>query len=206
MFNGLSNLQTLNLGYNKLTSEAVGTDFDSLVSTETFRDLVLHYNRLSDPLPAICMNDKVDCGNNPNMDIAPSFGNLGSGIPERSIADQQYKQRVAITPMTLPEARGGNGTLTYSIDPVSPFGLRFDPATRRLSGTPSSAGEETVTYIVLDADSDGAVLRFTITVVANDVPSFGPETIADQQYIQNVAITTMELPEASGGNGSLHTA
>ncbi len=133
-------------------------------------------------------------------DVRPSFGS-------EMIDDQNYIQ-TAITPLTLPLATGGNGALTYSINPVSPLGLTFDPSTRQLSGTPTSSGDSTtVTYTATDADGDPTMppLMFTITVAADVRPSFGmdDDELDAQNYIQNLAITPLTLPLASGGNGEL---
>ncbi len=46
--------------------------------------------------------------------------------------DRQYRK-----PVTLPEASDGDGTLSYTLSPDVP-GLTFDPATRTLSGTPTT--------------------------------------------------------------------
>ena len=60
------------------------------------------------------------------------------------------------------------------------------------------------TYKVTDADKDTDSLQFDLTVIeGNKVPSFGNETIDDQTYTQNTAITTLTLPAASGGDGTL---
>ena len=90
---------------------------------------------------------------------APSFGS-GTG-PNNRI----YTLDVAIEPWTLPEASGGEGTLTYSLLPEVP-GLGFDPATRRLSGTPTTTGSYVMTYTVMDRDGDTDTRQFTITVSA----------------------------------------
>ena len=125
----------------------------------------------------------------------PSFGTA-------TIATQSYIQGVAIQTLTLPEASGGNGTLSYSLTP--PAGLTFNAATRELTGTPSASQAETeYTYTATDTDGDTAELTFNIEVVADATPSFGTATIAAQSYIQGVAIATLTLPEASGGNGTL---
>ena len=89
----------------------------------------------------------------------------------------------AMDPVVLPEATGGNGELTYALtskpagppsipSPVSaspPPGLSFDPATRTLSGTPTTNGTWSVAYTAVDADdntgdSDTALQVFTIEV------------------------------------------
>ena len=63
--------------------------------------------------------------------------------------------------LLLPEATegSGNGALTYSIDgTMLPDGVNFDPATRKLTGTPQlrEAYERSydVTYVVQDSDTD----------------------------------------------------
>ena len=127
------------------------------------------------------------------------------------VADQTYRVGTPITPLLLPAASGGNGPLTYSLAPTVP-GLQFDVATRRLSGTPTEAGTHPMTYRVADgdentADSDTAVLTFTIVVQTaqppDTAPSFGSQMVADQTYTMGTPITPLLLPAASGGNGPL---
>ncbi|MCZ0952811.1 MAG: putative Ig domain-containing protein [Rhodospirillaceae bacterium] len=79
--------------------------------------------------------------------------------------NRTYTVGTVIGALTLPEATGGNGTLTYSLSPEVP-GLSFDDTTRRLSGTPSAAGTHAMTYTVTDEDGDTDTLGFTITVSA----------------------------------------
>ena len=139
-----------------------------------------------------CNNDD-DSGE----DLMPGFGS-------ETIADQTYTQNTAITTLTLPAAMGGDGTLTYSLSPALPTGLSFNATNRQLSGTPTAvAAMAEYTYKVADADNDEAMLTFDITVGADNMPTFGSETIADQTYTQNTAITTLTLPEATSGNGTL---
>ena len=96
-------------------------------------------------------------------DIAPRF--------LETVGDLAFTAETEIEPITLPEAAGGNGPLTYALssEPAGLAGLRFDPATRVLSGTPDRDGRLTFTYVAHDADdnresSDAAVLTFTVTV------------------------------------------
>ena len=42
-----------------------------------------------------------------------------------TVANQTYTEDVGIIPLALPEASGGNGTLSYSLTPTVP-GLAFD--------------------------------------------------------------------------------
>lgn len=89
----------------------------------------------------------------------PSFGTTPN--PD----DRTYMAGTAIDPLTLPEATGGNGTLTYSLSPDVP-GLSFDSGARELTGTPTAAGAYDMTYTVTDADGDTDTLSFAITVEA----------------------------------------
>ena len=97
-------------------------------------------------------------------DLAPGFGSAAVSSPALVVGE-------AMEAMGLPEATGGNGALTYSLAsvPAGLAGLSFDPATRRLSGTPTEEGTYVFTYRADDADanqadSDAAVLTFGVTV------------------------------------------
>ncbi len=73
-------------------------------------------------------------------------------------------RHMAITDVTLPEAMGGDGTLTYSLTPEVP-GLRFDPRTRVLSGTPTTVDTHPMTYTATDSAGTAASVSFTVTVL-----------------------------------------
>ena len=140
-------------------------------------------------------------------DTAPSFG---SGTQH----DVNYTQGTTITNERLPLASGGNGALTYTLNPPSPFGLVFTHTSATLvtlSGAPSSAGGPTmVTLTVHDADSnmaasDADTVVFSITVTAADdsTPSFGTRMQPDLSFVAGVPITNpVTLPMADGGNNA----
>ncbi|MDD9999135.1 MAG: hypothetical protein OXQ89_15470, partial [Rhodospirillaceae bacterium] len=90
-------------------------------------------------------------------DTSPSFTN-GSRT-----GNQTYTVGTAIDTLTLPEARGGDGALTYSLSPKVP-GLAFNATTRRLTGTPTVAANYNMTYSVKDQDGDTDTLTFSIIV------------------------------------------
>ena len=97
-------------------------------------------------------------------DLAPGFGSAAVSSPALVVNE-------AMEAVVLPEANGGNGALTYSLTsvPAGLAGLSFDPATRRLSGTPTEEKTYVFTYRAHDADanqaaSDAAVLTFGVTV------------------------------------------
>ena len=123
-----------------------------------------------------------------------------------TVGDQTYKALQAITPLTLPRARGGNGSLSYRLEEDLPPGLEFDRRTRTLSGTPHLvANEEThylLTYRVDDSDDnrssrDADVQRFTISIQ--------PDTVLEK-VVSSVAVDAAggslkfaRLPAPSGG-------
>ena len=102
-------------------------------------------------------------------DTAPSFAD--------TVDHQTYTEGVGVIPLELPEANGGNGTLSYSLTPTVP-GLTFAAATRTLSGAPTTAATYHMTYQAADGDdntaaSDAATLTFTITVQPAATPYLG---------------------------------
>ncbi len=135
----------------------------------------------------------------PVQDTAPAFGD------GTSIANLSLVQSKAMTPVVLPAASGGNGTLPYTIMPALPTGLSFDPATRTLSGTPTGTQSAiTHTYTVTDAANNTATLTFTLAVEEDTAPAFGADTsIPPLSLTQGQAMTPRVLPAASGGNGTL---
>ena len=89
-------------------------------------------------------------------DLMPTFG-------DTSIAAQSYLVNQEIDPLTLPQATGGDGPLTYAIRPLLPDALSFDPTTRTLSGMPLKAMAETE-YIVTASDADGDFVSLTFAM------------------------------------------
>ena len=78
-----------------------------------------------------------------------------------------YAAGEAIPLLTLPEARGGNGILSYSLiwsASVYQNELTFDQATRTISGTPVRVRAYGATYRATDEDGDTATLEFLIWI------------------------------------------
>ena len=133
------------------------------------------------------------------------------------IDDQTYTIDTAITPVVLPAATGGTGTLTYAVSSL-PTGLSFDPATRTLSGTPTAAtdGALPVVYQVTDGAAQVAVLTFTITVNAlltfdlsdlfgtgKVVPTAVPDGATLREFVVGQRVDGLVLPAGSGGSAPL---
>ncbi len=97
-------------------------------------------------------------------DSAPAFASSAT------IADKTFTVDAEITAFTLPEATGGNGTISYALTPDLPTGLSLDESTREVSGTPTAAASAaTYTWRASDSDSntansDTAALTFSVTV------------------------------------------
>ena len=153
---------------------------------------VIGYDRFAGSAPSVLVR-VIDDDN-----TAPSFG-------AARIAAQTYITGFPIA-LTLPQAAGGDGALTYRVTPASalPGGLNFNAATRVLGGTPIAAADATLNYIATDADThttaaDRAALVFRVTVLTDIPPSFGAARIAPQVYVPDSAVA-VTLPAASGGN------
>ncbi len=142
-------------------------------------------------------SDSLTFGITVSADAMPTFSS-------ETIDDKEYIAGSQIKPVTLPVATSGNTPLTYGITPALPDGLDFDPATRVLSGTPTTAmSQTTYTYTVTDVDDDPAELTFDITVSADAMPTFGGATIEDRTTVNGVTAVMETLPLATGGNGTL---
>ncbi|MDE0220513.1 MAG: Ig domain-containing protein [Spirochaetaceae bacterium] len=77
---------------------------------------------------------------------------------------------------TLPEAMGGKEGLVYSLSPAVP-GLTFDPATRVLSGTPTTPGTYDMTYTAKDSATGGTMESVTFTIAVDARPLTNQERI-----------------------------
>ena len=125
-------------------------------------------------------------------DVSPNFTDI-------SVADQSYRQGVAIADLTLPAANSGNAPLTYALTPALPAGLTLTDGV--ISGTPTGSLVETeFTWTATDANDDEAELTFDITIAANLAPSFAGESVDDKAYIAGTAITAFDLPAAASGD------
>ena len=108
--------------------------------------------------------------------VAPSFGSADVMDSTRQVGKALATCDPELDHVLLPEATegSGNGALAYSIDATKlPDGINFDPATRKLTGTPvlREAYERSyeIPYVVSDGDTDRSsndtdTITFTMTV------------------------------------------
>ena len=130
-------------------------------------------------------------------DLIPTFG-------DSQVAAQNYVQNREIEALTLPQATGGDGTLSHTLTPDLPDGLTFDVETHVLSGTPLEAIDETTYKLTAsDADGDAIILSFSLVIAADLMPTFGDSTmLTAQRYTMGIGVN-LELPVATGGDGTL---
>ena len=103
-----------------------------------------------------------------------------------------YYTHLPVGPMTLPEAHGGTGAITYAITPALPTGLSFDPSTRTISGTATETSQRrSYTYTATDTLDESISLTFFIWI------EWG---IADQSYLAGRTISPLTLPASSGSD------
>ena len=126
-----------------------------------------------------------------------------------AVQPQTYMQGSAISPLSLPEAQGGDGMLVYSL-PTLPAGLTHTPPAPAdhhggtITGTPQAAQDAaTYTLTATDADGDAATLDFTIAVNGDPMPDFSHARVPPQVYITQKTTVDYSLPRARGGNAPL---
>ena len=121
-----------------------------------------------------------------------------------AVDDQEYTVGVAIDPLVLPAAMGGDAPLTYSVSTL-PAGLSFDRTTRTISGTPMAKtdGAVDIFYTVIDSTRDASAMIFTIAVQEAEMPppvadgqlSVTPSAIREDAGATQVSLT-VSLSEA----------
>ena len=161
-----------------------------------------------DRRPAFSEDERVVGNGKLAGHVPPDAQGAQGGSGGASLADLSYTQNAAIEPTALPAAAGGDGTLSYALDPALPPGMSFDASTRVLSGTPAAQAAPTLyTYTATDEDGDTANLTFTMTVAADLQPAFGPgATLPDLSFEQGARIEPTILPAATGGDKPLSYA
>ncbi len=130
---------------------------------------------------SIKVNAMLDFG-----DLGSLFGALTGGAGKANPADEHDEGAIRLfvdvpVSLTLPAVEsGGTPPLTYSVSGL-PAGLSFDPATRTVSGTPTTESEVSiVTYTVMDAS--GASQSIPVPVVVVLPPLDAPDNLVAEDY------------------------
>ena len=94
----------------------------------------------------------------------------------------EYTRHQTIPPLVLPAASGGDGSVTYRLEPALPAGLSFDEVTRTLSGTPTEAMLRT-TYTLVATDANGDTAQMEIKLAVSDLQ---PTMVSSQPSLTDI--------------------
>ena len=120
-----------------------------------------------------------------------------------AIKDQEYSWDYEIETLTLPEAKDGDGTLSYTLTPALPTGLTFNATDRTITGEPTGPKATwtttTYTYTATDTDTDGqndsASLDFDISVNYRTTTPTNYSPVGGIQRIE----TSWDYADTTGG-------
>lgn len=110
---------------------------------------------------------------------------------------QTWTVGTTIGSITVPTA-SGNPIPTYAVMGSLPDGINFNINTRVISGTPTATGSGTIT---IRADNSEGSDDWTIDYITSTgfvIPTFVDDTGDPQSWTQNVAISPITVPEATG--------
>lgn len=103
--------------------------------------------------------------------------------------------------IALPKAEDGFRRIVYTTNDLPP-GLRLDRNDNTLVGT-SRHGQGRKTYVIQAKDRDGETDLYAFTLRITSQVSFDEETLPDQTYVVNEAITAITLPEETPNGATL---
>ena len=103
------------------------------------------------------------------------------------IENRTFAQSSIIPTLSLPEASGGSGALTYALTPETPDGLECDEEARELSGAPTAAQPSaTYTWTATDEDGRSAEQAFSITVAPETLDDLTARLFWDADHLHNI--------------------
>ena len=129
----------------------------------------------------------------------------GPDFGSDSIDDQVYTQNETAVALQLTQATAGtSSSLVYSLVGQLPIGLSFNASSRQIIGTPTEViATRQFSYVVTDGNNLIDTIEFTIAVnVGDTLPSFSGVHLPNLEFLVNVAIEPVTLPEAIGGKPS----
>ncbi len=125
---------------------------------------------------------------------APDFGS-------EDVDDQTWRVGEAITAVTLPTATGGEGTLSYTLEPdITAYGLTLTNTalTREISGTPTKVltTATAFTWTATDDDSDTDTVTFDVTI------GKGEQTLIGFAYSPDAIVFNDNPPAVTAPTGN----
>ena len=147
-------------------------------------------------------------GNGRIYRFSATGGSLGF---ESFVRPLQFVLGAPIPTTTLPAARGGSGSFTYSLSPSLPAGLSFNASMRTLQGT-AAVLSDTTTYTLHAVDTNGlqGALKFELSVhesLSNEHSDVLPGFILHGHYPSPSSGDTQiifDLPERASVSVELH--
>ena len=128
-------------------------------------------------------------------------GSTGAG-PNLTPEWESYAVAITISAGGFSLTIGGPETGTLTDDTEEPYSYIFlNTGQTSADGIAFIADFNALTQAQRDATT--VTLADGATTTPDLIPDFGSEDIADQTYTQNVAITALQLPAATGGDGTL---
>ncbi len=164
----LEHLRDLSLATNSF-SGPIPSELGNLSSLKSLR---LDENEFTGSIPRSFMQlDSLEIflfgGQNLCAPADDEFQMWLSSIPRRSgptcralqfvedIRDQSFPRTLPISPLTLPEARGGVQPITYTLTPSLPSGLEYDSSNRTIYGIPLEITSSPIPFTFKATDATG---------------------------------------------------
>ncbi|QQG27884.1 beta-propeller fold lactonase family protein [Pectobacterium carotovorum] len=132
----------------------------------------------------------------------PPVGHAEQFTPPTAQAGTNWSYTLPSTLFTDPE----NNALTFTVDDAQlPEGVRFDSATRTLSGTPSTAGTFNLTITARDSAGNATALNVVLTINAASTP-VDPGTPTEPVNPDNTATAAPVILVQQGANLSVDSS
>lgn len=122
-------------------------------------------------------------------------------ITTLNVSARDLLYRVAVSAFAPVTGAGGTGTLVYSITPSLPTALSFDTATGNISGTPTVISAVT-SYTIRVTGSLGQYSEKSFNLSVSYATLNTNILQADNNFVQNSAVTEIAPVVASGGYGT----
>ena len=132
-----------------------------------------------------------------SSDAAPVF-------PGTTGPQQSWTMGLSIGVITVPAA-SGRPTPTYSAAGL-PDGVRFDPRTRIITGTPTGSGRGTIAITARNSQGMDTYVYHYFISAPNTAPSFIHKNVPNQAWTLNQAITEVSIPGATGNPPAEYSA